>query len=418
MKKVLIIDSHQLFRDFLKQKLADDQVEVILTQENRDSYTKLINILPNLVILDMTDDRVEEMEFLEKKAADANTAGIPVIVTGPEMDKSSIASLAKYGVTKYFSKPIQFDIFFEAIGKILQVPLSLDITPCILDIHRNSNIIFIELAAGMNREKIALLQYKLTEIIEQESIESPKVIIMLTALDLTFVDGFNLEFLIDNVLACPKIHNKNVKLLSLSQFVHEFIEGHEAYNGIEISNNLPKLLNSLMDTSFSSSMSDVIADRVLLASSDEFSTSTSSVETRFSSDTPQEKGSKVDDGTVLNVALIDSDLQSLALSKIAFTQIGAKCYAYNSGQAFLNDYQSGKFNLIVLDIFLSDNKGIQILQEMKNHYDAPPLVVYSQSPQKEFMIRVLSNGAKNYLVKPLKPNLLVQKCLSVLKGEF
>ena len=57
-----------------------------------------------------------------------------------------IAALAKYGVIKYFAKPIQFDIFFEAIGKILNNQLSLDTTPCVLDLHRNGNIIFIEIA--------------------------------------------------------------------------------------------------------------------------------------------------------------------------------------------------------------------------------------------------------------------------------
>lgn len=417
MKKVLIIDSHQLFRDFLKQKLADDQVEVILTQENRDSYPKLLNVMPNLVILDMTDDRSEEMDFLEKKAADVNIATIPVIVTGPEMDKSSIASLAKYGVIKYFSKPIQFDIFFEAIGSVLQVPLSMDLSPCVLDLHRNNNIIFIELAQGMNREKIALLQYKLTEMIENEEIEAPKIIVMLTNLDLSFVDGYNLEFLLDNVLACPKIHTKNVKILSLSSFVRDFIDGHQAYKGIELANNLPRLLNSLMDTSFSSNISDVIADRILIPSN-EFETNSSSVKTKFYKDGSQDKNRKKDDGTVLRVAVIDSDLQTLALSKMAFVQIGAKCSAYNSGQAFLNDYDSDKFDLIILDIFVSDNKGLAILQEMKNRYDSPPVVVYSQSPQKEFMIKILTNGAKTYLVKPLKPDALIQKSLSVLKGDF
>ena len=417
MKKVLIIDSHQLFRDFLKQKLADDQLEVILTQENRDSYTKLINILPNLVILDMNEYHEEEMEFLEKKISDANTASIPVIVTGPEMNKASIASLAKYGVIRYFSKPIQFDIFFEAIGKKLQIPLSIDMTPCVLDIHRNNNIVFIELALGMNREKIALLQYKLTEMIEQEQIESPKVIIMLTNLSLSFVDGFNLEFLIDNVLACPKIHNKNVKILSLSPFVHELIEGHKTYENIEVSDNLHKLLNSLMDTSFSTDVFDVLADRILMPST-EFEIDTSSVETRFYSDNSSENSASKNDGTVVHVALIDSDLQSLAYEKTSFEAMRAKCTAFNSGNKFLTDYESGKFDLILLDILVSDGSGFSVLQQMKNRYDAPPVVVYSQSPQKDFMVKVLTAGAKNYLIKPLKPGQLVHKCLSVLKAEF
>lgn len=417
MKKVLIIDSHQLFRDFLKQKLADDQLEVILSQENRDSYTKLINILPNLVILDMNEYHEEEMEFLEKKIADANTASIPVIVTGPEMSKASIASLAKYGVIRYFSKPIQFDIFFEAIGKKLQIPLSIDMTPCVLDIHRNNNIVFIELALGMNREKIALLQYKLTEMIEQEQIESPKVIIMLTNLSLSFVDGFNLEFLIDNVLACPKIHNKNVKILSLSPFVHELIEGHKTYENIEVSDNLHKLLNSLMDTSFSTDVFDVLADRILMPST-EFEIDTSSVETRFYSDNSSENSASKNDGTVVHVALIDSDLQSLAYEKNSFEAVGAKCTAFNSGNKFLTDYESDTFDLILLDILVSDGSGFNVLQQMKNRYDAPPVVVYSQSPQKDFMVKVLTAGAKNYLIKPLKPGQLVHKCLSVLKADF
>ena len=417
MKKVLIIDSHQLFRDFLKQKLSVDQVEVVLTQENRDSYPKMLTVLPNLIILDMSEDRVEEMAFLEKKINDPNTANIPVIITGPTAEKSSIASLAKYGVIKYFAKPIQFDVFFEAIGHVLHNPLSMDTTPSVLDLHRNNSIIFIELAVGLNREKIALLQYKLTEMIETEEIESPKILIMLTNLELTFVDGFNLEYLLDNILACPKVHNKYVKILSLSPFLKEFLEGHEAYNGIEMSNNLPKVLNSLIDTTITSSVSDLITDRILTSSYiDEDS---SSVETRFFSDTNSDpEALKANDGTVLNIAIIDSDLQSLAMSKQAFENFGANCSVFQNGKAFMDSYAPEKYNLIILDVILVDNMGLNILNSLKNRYDAPPVIVYTQSLQRDWVVKILSSGAKSYIVKPLKPQVLVQKSLALLKGDF
>ena len=417
MKKVLIIDSHQLFRDFLKQKLSVDQVEVILTQENRDSYPKMLTVLPNLIILDMSEDRVEEMAFLEKKINDPNTANIPVIITGPTAEKSSIASLAKYGVIKYFAKPIQFDVFFEAIGHVLHNPLSMDTTPSVLDLHRNNSIIFIELAVGLNREKIALLQYKLTEMIETEEIESPKILIMLTNLELTFVDGFNLEFLLDNILACPKVHTKYVKILSLSPFLKEFLDGHEAYNGIEMSNNLPKVLNSLIDTTITSSVSDLITDRILTSSYlDEDS---SSVETRFFSDTNSDpEALKANDGTVLNIAIIDSDLQSLAMSKQAFENFGANCSVFQNGKAFMDSYAPEKYNLIILDVILVDNMGLNILNSLKNRFDAPPVIVYTQSLQRDWVVKILSSGAKSYLVKPLKPQVLVQKSLALLKGDF
>jgi len=63
MKKVLIIDSHIQFREFLKQKLTDDQIEVVIMQDNRDLYTSMTSVFPDLIILDLTEDSTEEMEF-------------------------------------------------------------------------------------------------------------------------------------------------------------------------------------------------------------------------------------------------------------------------------------------------------------------------------------------------------------------
>lgn len=416
MKKVLIIDSHQLFRDFLKNKLSLDQIEVTLSQQNRDGYTKMISTLPNLVIMDMGEDNKNEMDLLEKKASDINTVNIPVIIMGPVAERANIASLAKYGVIKYFAKPIQFDVFFDAIGKVLKIPLSMDLTPSVLDIHHNGNIIFIEFAQGLNQEKLSLLQYKLTDMIEHEGIESPKVIIMFTGLDLSFVDGCNIEFLIENILACPKIHTKNVKILSTNKFIADLIEGHKAYAGIEVSDNLPRILNSLVDTSITSSVSDLITDRIITSSavSDE---EISSINNNFFSDKSSDAIDSTNSGTVLHVAIIDSDTQSLLLTKTVFETVGSNCSQYIRGEDFLADYEPGKFDLVILDIQISDNRGLEILQTFQHQHDAPPVVIYSQSLQKDLVVKVLSAGARSYIIKPQKPNILLQKCLSLLRGN-
>ena len=413
MKKVLIADSHPLFRDFLKQKLSEDQIEVITTQENRDIYPRVISTLPNLIILDMEEDNSIEMEFLEKKIKDSNCASIPVIITGPKQDRSNIAAYAKYGVIKYFEKPIQFDMFFKSIGLVVRVPLSMDTTPCILDLHRNNNIIFVELALGLNREKIALLQFKLSEMIQREELDNPKIVIMLTNLELTFVDGYNLEFLIDNILACPKVHNKNVKILSLSDFVQEFINGHTNYAGIEMARNLSRVLNDIVDTSVTSDMSDLITNRFLTPSYE--AEDSASIATRFSSDGFEDSEVEKKTGTVLTIAIIDSDEASLELTKNYFEQAGATCKTYTKGPQFLSDYQDGKFDLIILDVLLSDQTGLSLLQALHSKPHSPPVVIYSQSLQKDIVVKVLSAGAASYLVKPQKPNYLVQKCFSVLK---
>lgn len=416
MKKVLIIDSHQLFRDFLKNKLSLDQIEVTLSQQNRDGYTKMISTLPNLVIMDMGEDNKNEMDLLEKKASDINTVNIPVIITGPTTERANIASLAKYGVIKYFAKPIQFDVFFDAIGKVLKIPLSMDLTPSVLDIHHNGNIIFIEFAQGLNQEKLSLLQYKLTDMIEHEGIESPKVIIMFTGLELSFVDGCNIEFLIDNVIACPKIHTKNVKILSTNKFIADLVEGHKDYAGIEVSDNLPRILNSLVDTSLTSSVSDLITDRIITSSAVS-DAEISSINNNFFSDKSSDAIDSSKSGTVLHVAIVDSDTQSLLLTRTVFETVGSNCYQYVKGEDFLAEYEPGKFDLVILDIQLSDNRGLEILQTLQHQHDAPPVVIYSQSLQKDLVVKVLSAGAKSYIIKPQKPNILLQKCLSLLRGN-
>ena len=414
MKKILIADSHPLFRDFLKQKLSEDQIEVILTQENRDIYPKMITTLPNLIILDMDEENSLELEFLQKKALDSNAVNIPVIVTGPKQDRSFIASLAKYGVIKYFEKPVQFDMFFKSIGNIVRVPLSMDTTPCVLDLHRNNNIIFIELALGLNREKIALLQFKLSEMIEKENLDYPKIIIMLTNLELTFVDGYNLEFLIDNVRACPKVSNKNIKILSFSPFVKEMINGHQNYSEIEISTNLNRVLNDIVDTSITSDVSDLITNRILTPSY-ETEEDKGSIATRFSSDATEGSENKKA-GTVLTVGIIDSDESSLEITKNAFEMAGANCICFTKGQEFSNSYNDNNYDLIILDVLLADQTGLSLLQFLHGKPHAPPVIVYSQSLQRDIIVKVLSAGAKSYLVKPQKPNVLVQKSLSILKS--
>ena len=414
MKKVLISDNYPLFRDFLKQKLSEEKIEIITTQENRDLYTKLITNLPNLLILDLSDDDSLDMEFLQKKLSDSNTANIPIIITGPQKDRSAIASLAKYGVIKYFEKPVQFDLLFKSIGNTIHTPIPIDTTPCVLDLHRNNKVIFIELALGLNREKLSLMRFKLSEMIESEKIENPKIVIMLTNLELSFVDGYNLEFLIDNVLSCPRVHNKNVKILSLSPFVKELLDGHPDYSEIEMSNNLSRVLNDLVDTSLSTNIPDIITSQILTKTDIE-RMDKDSMATRFSSDSI-DKSIKKNTGTVLNVAIIDSDESTLEISKNSFEQVGAICQCFTKGKQFIENYAEGKFDLIVLDVLLEDKTGLSLLQVLQKRPHSPPVIVYSQSLQKEIVVKVLSFGAKSYIVKPQKPNILVKKALAVLKN--
>lgn len=412
MKKVLIIDKHPQFREFLKQKLTDDQIEVSMMLENRDMYSRMTTVFPDLIILDLDEDSDEEMEFLEKKASDFTVSKIPIIIAGPKQSKSYTASLAKYGVVKYFAKPVQFDIFFESIGKILHTPLSMDSTPSVMDIHRNKDLIFIELAQALNRDKLSLLKFKLTDIIQKENLESPKIVLMLT-LDLSFIDGYNLEYLFDNILACPNVLPKNIKVLSLSPFLSDFIDGHPDYSQCELSTDLTKVLNDIVDTTYTSSVSDLITDKVLSPSSD-FGVSTASVDTRFYADSNEETKRGIRHAALLNIAIIDADQTSTNLLTHTLEEIGANVYTFSSSKDFVDNYENDKFTLVILDVVLPDQTGFSLLQHIQKQIKAPPVLVYSQNLPKESVKKILQAGAKAYMIKPQKPADITKKIYSIL----
>ena len=102
MKKVLIIDAPPLFREFLKEKLTAEKIEVEMAQGDRDAFTKLLSIMPDLLIVNSPDDFDSLLDFLDKKKADPNAHRVPVILTGPVLEKEQLAKLPSYYVIKYF----------------------------------------------------------------------------------------------------------------------------------------------------------------------------------------------------------------------------------------------------------------------------------------------------------------------------
>lgn len=417
-KNVLIINASPLFREFLKEKLSMENVGVEVASGKRDAFTKLINILPSLVIIDVENTFSDLMEFLQSKYKDPNAKKIPIIIAGPVLERNKISALVQFGVVKYFTKPIKFDIFFEAIGKILRANFSMDTTPCVLEIHHNDNIIFIEIAQGLNREKIALLKYKLTEMIDTYNIQQPKVVVMMSNIELSFVDGINVELLLDTITSESRIQRKNIKILSFDNFIAELIDGHPSYYGIKVIHNLAEALHSLVDNhNIDADVTEVISNTFLNV---EERDQEGSVEMRFLSDNNAGSAEISDEnnGNILNIAVVDDDEVIRKILAESFTSIGAQTDVYESGARFMGSLQSKNYDLVILDIFMAGLSGFDILNQLRSRPKPIPTIIYSQAIQREYVIQALTLGAKSYLVKPQKPEVILQKAMEVLHEKL
>ncbi|MCQ2601170.1 MAG: response regulator [Treponema sp.] len=410
MKKVLIIDSSKLFSDFMREKLSAENITVEVTNGRRDAYTRLVTSLPDLVIMDVSDSFTDLMDFLKSKQSDPNAKNIPIILTGPVIEKARIASLVRYGVIKYFPTPIKFNSFIEAIGNVLKISFSVDTTPSILQVHYNNNIIFVEFAQVLNREKISLLKYRLAELIDKEELSNPKVILMMTDLMLSFVDGINLEYLFDTILTETRIQRKNIKILSLDSFIPAFLDGHPQYSEIKVVTDLRKVLSSFVSISATEDeVPELIAEEILTQQEID----DAAIDLRFNFDLD------IDDteGTVFRVAVVDDDSVVRSLLQRSLSSMGAETVLFENGSDFIEAIEKEHFDLAILDIFMQGMSGFDVLTKLKVSPNSPPIIVYSQATQREVVIQALSLGASSYLVKPQKPDVIISKAIEVLHAK-
>lgn len=412
MKQVLLVDASPIFMEFLKDKLLAEQIKVETAAGNRDAFQKMVSLMPDLVIVDVESDILSIQDFLDSKVSEPNAAKLPMVIVGPELERSSISNLAKYGVFNYFSKPIKFDVFLDSIGRIIKTRITIDETPSVIETHLNGNIIFVDIAQGLNRDKIEILKYQLTELVEKNKLHDPKIIIMMTSLDLTFVDGTNLEILFDNLIKAFLL--KNIKVLSLNKFTKDLLEGHPAYHGIEVVENLSDVLNSLVDSGTTSDdFTDIVSDKILFADDDSVP---SSIDTRFGRDNGGSVQTDEEKSSTIRVGIVDNDEATRKILLTSFQTINAEALLYENGQSFLQASSKEEFDVIILDLYLSDINGLDILRNLQRQGFTTPIIIYSQATSKEVVIQALSLGAKTYLVKPQKPAVIIQKALSVLNS--
>lgn len=409
MKSVLMIDGSPLFMEYIKEKLTAEQLTVETASGKRDAYTKMISGLPDLILINVENEISDYSEFFENKFNDPNCRKISIIMTGPKVDHAKTAQLLQYGVVKYFARPIKFDLFFEAVSKILNQHISIDPTPCTCEVHSKGSCIFIELSKGLNREKIHLLKYKISDILDAAEIEDPKIVIMFSNIRPTYIDGINLELLFDTVLSDSRIKAIDTYALTTNQFIKDLITGHPEYNSINQTGNLIDISTAIADTG-RDQLEYAIMDNILTASEVDFN---SSVDTRFSSDLP----SSSLDGSTMSVAIVDDDHVIRKQLNNAFSAISAKVTLFAEGKHFLNSLEKNNFDIVILDIVMPGLTGFDVLNQLKNMGYTTPIIIYSQSTQREIVIQSLSLGAKSYLVKPQKPEVIVQKALSILNSK-
>jgi len=421
MKQVLIIDESPMFRDYLSLKLEENDIEAIAAHSPLDGIAKMKDIVPDLVIVDYHLSRPGIMDVLKQKRLDPNTVNIPVIIMAQHIDQRRLIELVPHNIKKVFNKPVKVDALFHTVSEVLGVPFSIDESPGIVEVHVNDSIIFIEIAQGLNWDKLDLLRFKIAELIGIYEIKVPRLIIMLSNIKLGFADGPSIEKLLDTVIEASKTKMRYIRVLTLDDFTCQFIRGQQAYHEIEVVSNLQYAVNDLLSgvdewEDQGGGKAELIGDRILQAKHRE---NPEAMALKFEAEAKQASFELVKDSLQnLRIAVIDNDIAIQEVIRSTFEKAGSVISAFSSGDEYLAVIDREEFDLAFLDIDMPREDGFQVLKVLQTRYIKYPVIALSSVVQREVMIKAVQMGVRSYLLKPLNPDDVFKKSVEILKANI
>lgn len=236
---------------------------------------------------------------------------------------------------------------------------------------------------------------------------------MMSSLTLSFVDGANLEMLLDNILSDARIQPKNLKIITLDSFTKDLVAGHPQYTGVQVATSLPIILNSIVDKTETTDIADLITEKVLNSTDD---MNQGLVHTQFHSEVSEEDDES-SSALASTIAIIEDDNVTRTMLEHTFSGINAQISSFSNGSDFLTSTNKKEYDLIILDTNLPGLSGFDVLKILQNKQYFSPTIVYSSEKSRESVMQALSLGAKTYLVKPLKSEILLQKAIEVLRSK-
>ena len=121
------------------------------------------------------------------------------------------------------------------------------------------------------------------------------------------------------------------------------------------------------------------------------------------------------------VFVIDDDLDTLTLLRTALRKSGydvstASCWSEVSDRLNLSMSNQRSYDAIILDLMMPERSGFDVLNSLKIILDkVPPVVVLSARYSVEDMVKASDMGAAKYLVKPTRPEKLLETLRDVIK---
>ncbi len=116
----------------------------------------------------------------------------------------------------------------------------------------------------------------------------------------------------------------------------------------------------------------------------------------------------------VRILVVDDDLRLRSLVEAHLRQVGFTVEGVRDGQALDHHLLNANVDLIILDLGLPDEDGLQICKRLRLTRDTPILILTARGDEVDRILG-LEMGADDYLPKPFHPRELIARVQAILR---
>src|SRR5271157_1495950 len=121
--KILIADDDRVYVRLLAARLTAHGFEVVTAYDAMQAWMSTVRLRPDAVILDINMPAGTGREFLKRLRMMTKTAHIRVVVVSGSVSPEEQSEFTSSGADEFLPKPVDFDQLFEALHRLLGIPL-------------------------------------------------------------------------------------------------------------------------------------------------------------------------------------------------------------------------------------------------------------------------------------------------------
>lgn len=117
------------------------------------------------------------------------------------------------------------------------------------------------------------------------------------------------------------------------------------------------------------------------------------------------------------VLIIDDEVVLRQTLARVLQQAGFEATSAENADQALAFLKSTPFDLVYLDLRMPGLHGLDVLKLIHEQYPVLPVILFTAQPDINSAVEALRNGATDYLLKPLKPQVIIERTQSILATQ-